>query len=432
MSSPAEAITVPCEVMGGEILPTFYDFLEGPGREKRLILLMGGAGSGKSHALAQHIPRLVLQNDQVDLRVLVLRKTFKSLRDTAYRGILEVLNRWGVDYQLNRSLHTLQLGKSEMWFRGLDDPEKIKSTEFNLILIEEATDLTEADFEQLDLRLRRPGPLMNQIFMAFNPISTRSWAVKLALSGRPDVAVMRSTYKDNPILQEARPEYIRKLEDLKNRNVNLHRIYALGEPGVLKGVIYDNWTTIDEAELPEDVKSHLQTPDSMGVDFGSTNPMALVENWATDKDDYGRERLYRTGMTNRSFIEWLGAEKIPRDPEMFCDPSEPDRIQEICDAGWNAKPADSRSVMAGIDYCKGRRYFIFGGSTNLLKEIETYVWKVDKDNNPLDKPVEFNDHSMDAMRYARWSPRSRAGQDTDVDIVKEMEGLLSRRDQNQW
>ena len=196
---------------------------------ERINLLVGGAGSSKSYSVAQNLLRKFFE--EKDIRILVVRKTTPSLRITAYHLILDLLKEYGwLSYcSLNKTEMTLTYGSNEMLFKGLDDPEKIKSAEFNYIWVEEATEITLEDYRQLNLRLRRKGKL-NQIFLTCNPISALHW-IKTELADKQKIAINHSTYKDNPFLDEV---YKQQLEDLINQNVNFYKIYALGQWGVLE------------------------------------------------------------------------------------------------------------------------------------------------------------------------------------------------------
>jgi phage terminase large subunit len=90
---------------------------------------------------------------------------------------------------------------------------------------------------------------------------------------------------------------------------------------------------------------------------------------------------------------------INRSHEIFCDAAEPKTIEELVRARFNAKPAD-KDVTEGIRKVKSYPLFITERSINILKEIKSYKWKVDKEGRKLDEPVKFMDHGMDAMRYA--------------------------------
>jgi len=208
--------------------------------QKRINLLVGGAGSSKSYSIAQHLLRKFYEED--DIRILVTRKTTPSLRISCYQLILDLLKKYGWLYHQNKTELILSQGNNAILFKGLDDPEKIKSAEFNYIWAEEATDLDLDDFRQLNLRLRRETKTINQMFMSCNPISALHW-IKTEVADKLDVAVNHSTYKDNPFLDK---DYVAEIEDLINKDDNYYKIYALGEWGVLENIIYSKWQTLDE------------------------------------------------------------------------------------------------------------------------------------------------------------------------------------------
>ncbi|GAG25261.1 unnamed protein product, partial [marine sediment metagenome] len=147
-------------------------FLE---RTKKLInAIYGGAGSGKSWTIAQFLIFKKLYGEE-DKRILVTRKTLPSLRITAYKLVLDLLGKYRLPYQLNKSEMTISVGSNQMLFKSLDDPEKIQSYEGNYIWVEEATEITHKDFMQLKIRLRRDTDTLNQMFLSFNPIDQFHW-----------------------------------------------------------------------------------------------------------------------------------------------------------------------------------------------------------------------------------------------------------------
>jgi len=370
-----------------ERLATFHEFFQN-NQDKRVLAIYGGAGSGKSVATAQHIVYLLLTHPNA--RILVIRKTLPALRITAYRLILDILYQMQVPFYLNKSELVIRFNNSEILFKGMDDPEKIKSYEANYVWCEEATEITKEDFLQLNLRMRRANAAgINQMFLTFNPIDAYHWLITDIVQGnREDVAIHHSTYKDN--IRFLSPEYISELENLINQDQNYYRIYALGEPGVLENVIYTNYEITDTWPKGGDL--------FYGLDFGFNNPTALVEVCVYDSLVYIRELLYKSGLTNADLISIL-REILPDGALIYADAAEPARIHEIRSAGFNIKPAD-KSVLDGIDAVKRHRLFIHQDSQNLIAEIRGYSYRTDKDGRVLEDPVKFRDHCMDALRYA--------------------------------
>jgi len=383
-------------------IATFSRFLSG--NPKRILTVYGGAGSGKSHAVAQHICKLFLQHS--GLRILVTRKTLPSLRITSFALIRDMLSQWGlpVPGMLNKTELTFSFNGSELLFKSLDDPEKIKSFDANLIWVEEATELAREDFLQLDLRLRRPGPIPNQMILTFNPIDAFHWAITDLVQGnRDDVAVHHSTYQDNPFLPEA---YVRTLQSLEQKDCNFYRIYTLGEPGILQNVIYSNYSVEASEQWPEAVRDY--QAHAYGLDFGYNDPTAIVAIWWHDGEVYERELLYRSGLTNKDLIGWMRSAGILQGVPIAADSSRPDQIEELCREGWNVIPSDKRTIKEGIDYVKAQRVHIDADSVNLIKEKRAYKYRETKDGRVLDEPVDFLNHLMDAERYGIYTTRPRS------------------------
>lgn len=366
-------------------IKTFSDFFKK--EEKRILVLYGGAGSGKSYAIAQHLIKLLYIEE--NKKMLILRKTLPSLKITAYRLILDLLDAYELPYKHNKSDMTVHANGNEILFKSLDDPEKVKSYEGNYIWVEEATDIRYKDFTQLNLRLRRKTDKINQMFLSFNPIDKFHWVnTKLIESNRSDIAIHHSTYLDNPFLSQ---EYVYELEQLKDLDENFYQIYTLGQFGIIQNAIYTNY----------DVRAINRTfPETIyGLDFGYNNPTAMVEIGIYDNEYYLKEVLFETHLTNQDLIAKLGELNISKTADIFADPSEPARIEEIRKAGYRIQPAKRLHVKDGIDICKSSRLHIDSNSVNLIEEMRNYKWKENRDGIILDEPVKFRDHLCDAFRY---------------------------------
>jgi len=353
---------------------------------KQFVVNVGGAGSSKSYSIAQLLIQ-TLFNEQ-NHKIAIGRKTFPALRMTAYKLVIDLLKDYGL-YKLDchnktENIYVNPLKNSSMQFFSLDDPEKIKSADFNDIWLEEANEFTYEDYLVLKMRLRAPSSKMNKLYLTLNPIDENNW-IAMKLSKDPTVDIIRSTYKDNPFLT---PEYIAILENLINEDANYYRIYVLGEWGKLENIIYPNWQVIDD--MPGEFQQQ-----AYGLDFGYVNPTALAHIGIIDKDLYIDELLYQTQMTNSDLISRLLT--FPR-LDIYADSAEPQRIEELKRSRLNCYPAD-KDVKLGIDLVKRQNIKITKRSINIIKEIRGYQRKKDKDGNVLEEPVKFNDHILDAIRY---------------------------------
>lgn len=357
----------------------------------KIIVNIGGARSSKSYSIIQlFIQKFINEKNKA---FLITRKTLPSLKLTAYKVFVDLLKDYKYYYlcEHNKSDRTITLGSNFINFLSIDDPDKIKSTEYNYIFMEEANEFTYDDFITLELRLSAPTlpSEPNKMYLALNPTDEQGW-INQILRYKKGVEIIHSTYKDNPFLQK---EYIGMLENLKNEDPEYWKIYGLGEYGKLGNLIYvNNYEII--SNYPDRFEEVIY-----GLDFGYNNPTALLEIGVKDKMFYLTERLYETGLTNADLIERLRTIIKDKRYPIYADASEPARIEEIFNQGFNILPAD-KSVKDGIDYCKSIKFYSNPENINFNKEIKLYKYRTDKAGNTIDEPLKFNDHLMDCMRYA--------------------------------
>ncbi len=401
-----------------KILEPHASFLFSTLSTKKVVISYGGAGSGKSYSVAQFLillPFLCVH----PVKILVLRKTNPSLRLTAYSLILEMLQRYDVQYEHFKIDQRIRLpDSSEIVFRGMDNPERIKSAEFNVAWLEEANEFTFDDYQQVRLRLRyrpsrirddvarslglsTPTKLMNKLILTFNPVDVRSWIYRIFFEKTPgpEVAILRTTYKDNPFLDET---YKADLEQLKEVDDTYYRVYALGEFALPKSLIYDHYRVVDHVDEEE------MNDIIYGLDFGYNNPTACVKVGLKKGEVWVLDELYQSHLTNADLIGMLKEFVHSPSAPIYCDSAEPQRIEEIRRAGLNALPAQ-KNVKMGIDLLKRHRIFIANNCSNTIKEISMYKWKEDRAGNILDEPVKFMDHAMDALRYAVYTYSEERG-----------------------
>ena len=362
-----------------------------------VILNVGGARSSKSYSICQlFISKMVTEKGKT---FGICRKTFPALRMTAMKLFFDLIKEYGIynEAKHNKTFNTYEHNGNLLQFFGLDESEKIKSTEFHYIWMEEGNEFSYEDYTNLKLRLSGPkkDEEMNHLYISFNPIDAHNWLATRA-SKEKDVEVIHSTFKDNPFLSK---EYITTLLDLINQDENFYRVYALGEWGLFEGKIYSNFSVVPELPVMENAKW------AYGLDFGLVNPSALVKVYLFADRFYVEERLYRVGMTNADIIEFLSHEARG---DIYGDPSAKMMIAEIQRAGYAAHEGH-KGVKEGIDLCQRQKLYIPESSQNLLKEIRSYTWRKNKDGGFDPEPIKYNDHAVDAMRYAIYGITERFG-----------------------
>lgn len=229
-------VTIPREAFN----PLFRPYLTD--NTHRYLILYGGAGSGKSVFAVQRFLYRLLTLPLCN--ILVVRAVAATNRDSTYALFRQVISKWGLSELFSCKDSDLRIScvnGNSVIFKGLDDTEKLKSITFPKgeltdIWIEEASEVLEEDFNQLDVRLRGKGS-HKQMVLTFNPVSVLHW-LKLRFFDRQDprALVLKSTYKDNQFLDE---DYKRTLEGYKDTDPYYYSVYCLGEWGVLGQTIFD-------------------------------------------------------------------------------------------------------------------------------------------------------------------------------------------------
>lgn len=208
----------------------------------RYLLLYGGAGSGKSVFAVQRFLYRLLTLPLCNL--LVVRAVAATNRDSTFALFRQVISRWGLSALFTCRESDLRItcaNGNSVIFKGLDDTEKLKSITFPKgeltdIWVEEASEMREEDFNQLDVRLRGKGT-RKQIVLTFNPVSVLHWLKRRFFDRQdPRALVVKSTYKDNRFLDE---DYKATLESYKATDPYYYSVYCLGEWGVLGQTIFD-------------------------------------------------------------------------------------------------------------------------------------------------------------------------------------------------
>ena len=367
----------------------------------RYEVYYGGAGSGKSVFVAQ---KLIVKACCSKRKVLVIRKYSTTLKDSVFELFISILSKWNIlaYCKVNLSNFSIKLPSDSLFlFKGLDDRENIKSiTDITDIFCEEATELSEDDFTQLDLRLRALEDGL-QILVSFNPVSKVNWVYRKWFADKEKVyentLILHTTYKDNKWLPSS---YIKALEEKQHTNYVYYKIYALGEFATLDKLVFTNWTT-EEFDYIK-LKGEL----IIGLDFGFVNDTSALVASILDEESkkiYVFREWGAKGKTNQeiaSVIKSLGFSKSV----IIADSAEQKSIEEIKREGIiriKKSEKGKDSVIHGIQKLQNYKIIVHPSCTELITEFENYSWKKDKTtglyiNNPIDA---FN-HFIDALRYS--------------------------------
>ena len=277
----------------------------------RYLIFYGGGSSGKSYFIAQRWIYKLIHPQRCNL--LVTRQTGDTNRRSTFPLLKQVISHWNLaqHFKINESDMRIKclLTGNEVAFAGLDDVEKIKSITFENgelthIWCEEATEMNEADINQLKVRLRG-GNTKKQIVLSFNPINIQHW-IKGHFIDSGLATVCFSTYKDNKFLTD---DDRKALEDLKHTDEYTYNVYCLGQWGILGKTVFDARAIQKRLEsVPKPLKTGYFAYDYDGITLTNIR-------WVNDKNGY--IKLYQLPNTPRFTQYCIGGDTAGEGSDFF-------------------------------------------------------------------------------------------------------------------
>ena len=358
----------------------------------KIAIHEGGTRSGKTWNVLLFLVFDYCLNDK-GRTITICRKTFPSVRATVMRDFLTILKQYGLyrEENHNKSNSEYKLNGNLIEFISVDQPQKIRGRKRDVLFINEANELDYEDWQQLVFRTQE------KIIIDYNPSDEYHWIYDKVIP-RDDADFYRTTYLDNPFLEQS---IVEEIERLKETDEQYWQIYGLGMRGVSKATIFKYY---EADKIPEDAEFV-----SFGADAGYTNdPSTLVSVYKKDYNLYIQEHLYRTMMTTKDLSDHFKQVGVGRNT-IFFDSAEPRLIDELRRMGHNIQPSlkGRDSVNAGIDLLKRFKIHITKDSENAIQEFRNYKWLEDRSGKLTNKPVDKNNHIIDAVRYATYSLLSR-------------------------
>ena len=354
--------------------------------KKRVKIIQGGTSAGKTFGI---IPVLIDKAAKVEgLEISIVAETIPHLRRGALRDFLKIMKFTGryFEERFNRSLLRYEFANgSVIEFFSADDSSKLRGARRDILYINECNNITFDAYNELAIRTRK------EVYLDFNP-ANEFW-VHTELKDESDSDFLILTYKDNEALDQSIIDQIEKNRDKAKTSsywANWWKVYGEGQLGMLEGVVFSNWKQIDT--IPKEAKLI-----GLGLDFGYTNdPTAIIEIYNYNGQRIVNELVYQTGLLNSDI-----AKLLPKHVPVYADSSEPKSIDEIKRYGITIKGVTKGkdSINYGIDVIQRNNYLVTSNSSNLIKELRSYIWDTDKQGKRLNKPIDFNNHAIDAFRY---------------------------------
>lgn len=350
-----------------------------------------------------------------DANTLVVRKTFRTLKDSCFTELKWAIHRLGVDSHWDVKESPLEMTYKptgqKIYFRGLDDPLKVTSITVEhgslcWMWIEEAYEIgSEDDFNMLDESIRGSLPtgsdLFKQVTLTFNPWNEHHWLKKRFFDNTDDETLaMTTNYLCNEWLDDADRKVF---ETMRKQNPRRYKVAGLGEWGIVDGLVYENWE--EKLFSLDDVHAVTGIQSRFGLDFGYTNDPSALWCGMIDhavKTIWVFDEMYKPGMSNEAIaaeVQRMGYAK----EQITADSAEPksiDRLRELGLSHIRKARKGKDSVLNGIDFIQDYHIIIHPRCVNFLTEIGNYQWDVDpKTGRKINKPVDDFNHLMDAMRY---------------------------------
>ena len=369
----------------------------------RYFLVSGGRGSGKSFSIATYLCLLLLENNR---NILFLRKTLTSAHLSIIPEFLEKIELLGLSefFYITKTEIVNKENGSTIYFRGIqssssDNTANLKSLKgISVMVLDEAEELTEEEvFDRIDLSIRLMD-VDNKIILSLNPTTKTHWiytrfieqnGVNGGFNGtKGEVTYIHTDYRDN--MKYLSQSFLDQVEKIKETNPKKYEHTILG--GWLdkaEGVVFTNWKL---GEFIDNGKS------LYGQDYGFTiDPTTLIKVCVnkSSKKIYVKECFYKKSMITSDISE-LNKE-YAGDSLIIGDSAEPRLIEELKQKGNNIVPAvkGPGSVSAGIALIQDYELIVDPESTNIVRELNNYVWSNKKSNTPIDN---WN-HCLDPLRY---------------------------------
>jgi phage terminase large subunit len=400
------------------------------------VVACGAAGTGKTRAAMEKLHLAALLNG--GMRALIVRKTLTSLGSTTlvtwrtHVAVEALANGTCAFYggSPQEAAAYRYANGSTIVVGGMDRPTRIMSSEYDMAVVDEATELTEDDWEALTTRLRHGRMSFQQIIGCTNPDRPTHWLK--ARSDRGQVVMLNSRHEENPAyfhddgtMTERGKAYMAKLDALTGpRYLRLRK----GQWAAAEGIIYDGYEPavhlVNQAAIPA------SWPRFWVVDFGYTNPF-VCQWWAQDPD--GRLYLYRELYRTRNTVDQHAAVIMdhvtgldgrwiePKPQAVICDHDAEGRAVLERETGLHTTAAH-KPVTTGIQAVQARLRTAGDGKPRLYlmrdalierdpeladakkplctaDEFPAYIWDTGSGKAPKEQPLKVDDHGMDCVRY---------------------------------
>lgn len=374
--------------------------------DTRYFIITGGRGSSKSFGVGTFTNLLSFEQGH---KILFTRQTMTSAHLSIIPEFQEKIDLMELNdaFEVNKTEIVNKISKSEIIFRGIktssgDQTANLKSLQgITTWILDEAEELTdEMQFDKINLSIRQKGK-QNRVILILNPATKEHWIYKRFFEDRgiqeafngikDDVTYIHTTYLDN--INNLDESFLNEVKRIEQTNPQKYKHQILG--GWLnkaEGVIFSNW------RIDKFIETNLGC---YGQDFGfSIDPTTLIQTSIdkANKKIYAKELIYKPNLTTTDIYN-ENVRYTNRNGLIIADSAEPRLIQELKNRGLNIKAVAKPKIIDRIAIMQDYELIIDSESTNLIKELNNYVWHDKKSQTPID---DYN-HALDALGYAVWN-----------------------------
>lgn len=361
----------------------------------RFIINQGGARAGKTLAILQILTIYAMSH--ANKTILIVGESFPFLLRAVLRDWKDLMGEafHSLDFNANQMVYRFPTG-SEFHFVNGQNPDQFRGVKSNVAFFNEINNIKAETVKEISIRCTE------KYFADFNP--TAEFYITDFYDDE-DVRVIRSTYRDNPFLENVIVEDLLKRS---RRDENFRRVYLEGEFGELMGVIFTegkHWNQV--SSMPDVFDKRL-----FCIDVGYTDPMSINEIRVVNDEAFIRQVMYSTKKTSGDVARSLKASRVSRDT-VVVDSAHPMFIEELRrNHGLTVEEAKKPpgSVLAGINTMLQHPMHVTEDSLDIIRDFRSYSWSKDRQTNKFKQvPVHNFSHGPDSVRYGMsscFSPRS--------------------------
>lgn len=352
----------------------------------KYIVNQGGTSSTKTYSTLQILTILSIK---YPLKIDIVGLSVPHLKSGVLNDMETICRSMGFEFHdyYKEGDKVFRKGLGTINFLAFDKLGKAHGGRRDILYMNEANHLNWAIAEQLMIRTRI------KVFIDYNPTNV-FWVQKQLQVNEPErVRLIKSTYKDNPFLEQSIIDAIESRRG--DGNNNFWRVYGCGELGIAEGLVFNNF---EQKEFDINRFDKYRN----GIDWGFSNdPFAFVRVAKENKDLYICREIYSRGLLNKDSAPMV--KNIIGTEIVTCDNSEPKSVSDYLQLGVKAVSAvkGKGSIESGIKFLQSFEHiYIHPTCTNVYDEFCNYQWRLDKNGEALPEPVDAFNHAIDAIRYA--------------------------------